>query len=510
MTSVRISAHMNGWSRICLSICLLVGYNLTAQSLDSAFSHIGVQNDMMGGSLVLFCENGVIASHEFGTADYGRGIAVTSDTKYRVASISKTVTAIAVMQLVDQGLIDLDENINTYLGYAVSNPHYTSDSITVRMLLSHTSSIIDGPTYSSFLSATYNSTPIPNLNALLQPAGAYYDATQFNQTIPGQYFNYANINYVILGTIVEAVSQLRFDVYCKQNISQPLGLDASFNVSDLQDLNELAVLYRKPGGVWTAQVDDYQGTPLPPGNTIGYLPGTNGGRFAPQGGFRCSAEDLSVLFLCLMNQGTWNGATLLSPAACLQMSSNQWSYNGVNGNPYFGLFRSWGLGMHRITSYPGNDVALSGSQQMFGHTGEAYGLVSDAYFDTIRKVGFVFVTNGVGMGYQSNNQSVFYTVEQDVFNAIEQFGQIDQCAATAGLNEPRRPSILYPNPCENTVFIGGRAPLHNEKLRVYGPEGRFIALVPYDAECECVDVSELKSGLYFLEVRNSLNRFVKE
>ena len=151
------------------------------------------------------------------------------------------------------------------------------------MLLSHTSTIIDGTTYSSFLDATVNNNPIPNLSELLTTSGAYYTSGQFNNTVPGTYFNYSNINYVILGTIVEKISNTRFDVYCKQNISMPLGIDASFNVNDLVDIDQLAVLYRKPNGIWTPQADNYQGIQPVFNNLNGYIPGTNGGRFGPQG-----------------------------------------------------------------------------------------------------------------------------------------------------------------------------------------------------------------------------------
>ena len=119
------------------------------------------------------------------------------------------------------------------------------------------------------------------------------------------------------------------------------------------------------------------------------------------------------------------------------MFANEWTFNGNNGNNYFGLFRSWGLGIHRITSTTGNDIVLPESSTMLGHAGEAYGLVSDAYFDTIRKVGFIFMNNGVGVGYQTNNYSIFYTIEQEVFAAIENYGNIASCIESNGFYEDR-------------------------------------------------------------------------
>jgi CubicO group peptidase (beta-lactamase class C family) len=365
------------------------------------------------------------------------------------------------------------------------------------MLLTHTSSIIDGTTYGSFLSATVNNNPIPNLSELLTPTGTYYTSGQFNNTVPGTYFNYSNVNYVILGTIIEKVSNVRFDVYCEQNISIPLGIDASFNVNDLADIDQLAVLYRKINGVWTPQADDYQGIQPVFNNLNGYFPGTNGGRFGPQGGFRCSGQDLAKIFLVLMNTGNYNGDTLLTEASCNAMFANEWTFNGNNGNNYYGLFRSWGLGIHRITSTPGNDIALPGSTSMFGHTGEAYGLVSDAYFDTIRKVGFVFMNNGVGNDYQTNNNSSFYTIEQEVFTAIENHGNIISCSQTLGFNEVQSEIFfIYPNPTNGLVNIE----IQNQtiqSIKVYDLQGQ---LIKETAESQ-FDLSNYSNGTYFIRAQ---------
>jgi len=466
---------------------------------------------MMGGSLVVFCKNGIIENLSIGKSDFSRNINTTTDTKYRIASVSKTITAIAIMQLVEQNLLDLDVDISSILGYSVQNPNHPAVPITTRMLLSHTSTIIDGSTYSSFLAATVNSNPIPNLSEILTPSGAYYTTGQFNITLPGSYFNYSNINYVILGTIVEKASNLRFDVYCKQNISDPLGIDASFNVNDLTDIDELAVLYRKISSVWTPQADDYLGIQPVFNNLSGYIPGTNGGRFGPQGGFRCSGQDLAKIFLVLMNNGSFNSVTLLSGTSCNAMFANEWTYNGSNGNNYFGLFRSWGLGIHRITSTPGNDIALPGSNSMLGHTGEAYGLVSDAYFDTIRKVGFVFINNGVGVGYQTNSNSIFYTVEQEVFDAIENHGNIINCLQSVGLNEinEQLPTV-YPNPVTDFLYISENFSKEECNIRIFSLDGKLIKSTVTNKGVTKIDIQELRSGMYILELNNSALKFVKE
>jgi len=497
-------------SKIHFSIFLLVfGLNGFSQTLSNQFSTIATNNDMMGGSLVVFCENGIIENIAIGKSDLARNIDMTVDSKYRIASISKTITTIAAMQLVEQNLLDLDANISEILGFTVQNPNHPNVAITPRMLMSHTSTIIDGSTYSNFLSATVNNNPIPNLSTILTVGGTYYVASQFNNTVPGTYFNYSNINTVILGTIVEKVSELRFDVYCKENIFEPLGIDASFNVNDLTDIDQVAVLYRKPNGVWTPQADNFQGVQPAFNNLDGYIAGTNGGRFGPQGGLRCSAQDLAKIFLVLMNKGTFDGVTLLSEASCNAMFANEWTFNGNNGNNYYGLFRSWGLGIHRITSTPGNDVALTGSTFMLGHAGEAYGLVSDAYFDTIRKVGFVFMNNGVGIGYQTNNQSVFYTVEQEVFSAIENYGNIPGCLTASNDKIELNHILLYPNPSSDYIEIDGISIEQVVSIAIHDAQGKIIKNLTLQPDDVRINIADLNSGMYYFEILGNRYSFTK-
>ena len=491
---------------------LLTFLQVSAQSLSEEFVMISSSNDVIGGSLVVFCEDGIIENLNIGISDLNRDIKLTANTKYRIASISKTITAIAIMQLIEQNKLSLDDDIGTVLGYPIRNPNSPTIPITVRMLLSHTSTLIDGPTYNAFLTATINENPIPNLSQLLTVDGSFYHPDQFNTTTPGHYFNYSNINYVILGTVVEKVSGLRFDVYCKQHISDPLNIDASFNVNDLSDIDQVAVIYRKFDGVWTPQVDDYQGAQPSYENLTDYVPGTNGGRFAPQGGYRCSAQDLAKLFLALMNGGSYDDGLLLSPESIQSMLADEWTFDGLNGNNYFGLFRSWGLGIHRITSTAGNDVALPGSEQMFGHAGEAFGLVSDAFFDPQRKVGFVFLTNGVGTGYQTNELSTFYTVEQEIFEAIERYGSLDECLNPVVLHQPPTTSkfAVFPNPTSSSLTISGIEPNESFELRILALDGRLIRYIHLEGGCSSFSIEDLEDGLYILASETAKAIFIKE
>lgn len=410
------------------SFFILFAINLNSQSLEESFKKISLKNNMMGGSLVVFCNNKIIENHAVGKSNFESNLNMQVDSKYRIASISKTITAIAIMQLLDKKLINLDDDISSILGYKIINPFYPDSLINIRMLLSHTSSIIDGSLYDKFLFSTVNDNPIPNLSELVTKGGKYYTLDQFKNKNPGSYFNYSNLNYIILGTIIEKVSHQRFDIYCKKNIIEPLRLDASFNVNDLKNISKLAVIYRKKNNIWSPEVDNYKGIQPSFKNLSKYVIGSNGGRFGPQGGFRCSAEDLAKIFITIMNKGTYSNVRILSETSCDLMLADEWTYNGKNGDNYDGLFRSWGLGIHRVTSKSKNDIVFSDSKLMFGHAGEAYGLVSDAYFDKRENIGVVFLTNGIGSGYKTNKVSKFYTVENEIFKAVSDYININKCS----------------------------------------------------------------------------------
>ncbi|MEM1001298.1 MAG: serine hydrolase domain-containing protein [Bacteroidota bacterium] len=401
--------------------------NSYSQDLKSELDIIAKKNDLMGASLVVFCGEEIVQNLSMGTSDYTRDIKMTIDSKYRIASISKTITAIAIMQLMEQGQLNLDQDISIILGYKVQNPNAPGNPITARMLMSHTSTLFDGPTYNKFLDATYNDKPIPSLSEILTPSGRFYTNEQFSNALPGTYFHYSNLNYVILGTLIERVTGLRFDVYCKKYISDPLGIDASFNTDDLTNIDELAVIYRKLEGNWTPQTDNFQGIKANPKKIEGYIPGTNGGHFGPQGGFRCSAQDLAKIFMTLMNEGNYGNVRLLSSESCNEMFAQEWKYDSKNGDNYNGLFLSWGLGIHRISSSPIESSIFPNSELMLGHSGEAYGLVSNAYFDTAHKFGFIFLNNGVGIGYHKNEESKFYTLEQEIFKALQNVRTLKSC-----------------------------------------------------------------------------------
>jgi CubicO group peptidase (beta-lactamase class C family) len=164
----------------------------------------------------------------YGFADVQRRVSMTPDAIINIASVSKTVTACAVMQLWEKRKLALDEAIDRYLPFPVRNPLHATTAITARHLLAHTSSVADGPAYAqSYSCGTSTPTLRDWLSEYVLPRGRYYNQENFNPWPPGQQFQYSNVGFGLLGCAVEAASGLPFSTYCHREIFEPLGMQST-------------------------------------------------------------------------------------------------------------------------------------------------------------------------------------------------------------------------------------------------------------------------------------------
>ena len=321
----------------------------------------------------------------------------TPATLYRIASISKLVTTLGLMRLVDDGRVDLDADVSGYLGFTLRNPHFPAQAITLRHLLVHTSSLRDDGGYfwpaTTALKDVVTPTALPTWSIL---AG------------PGAYYTYCNLGFGIVGTIMERVTGERFDRLMARLVLQPLGLQAGYNPAELPKTAQanIATIYRKravdseawaPAGPWIAQVDDFATRPpTPPPGLDGYVPGTNATPFSPTGGLRIAARDLGVIMRMLMAGGVHGGQRLLQGATLERMFARHWSYDGVggNGNPLGSILSPRGLGNAHYPDRPG--LRLAPGFDAVGHLGDAYGLRSVFAMDRARGHGVVVLAGGTG------------------------------------------------------------------------------------------------------------------
>lgn len=334
----------------------------------------------------------------------------THETLYRIASISKLVTTLGVMRLVEGGTLALDADVGDYLGWRLRNPHFPDAPITLRMLLSHTSSLRDD--------AGYNWPSGTELREILVPGGALHGkgAMWSPRAKPGAYFSYANLPWGVVGTVMERATGERFDRLMQRLVIEPLGLSGGYNPAGLAPgrLAHLATLYRKatagdtqvwnPQGAWIAQVDDYSREAPVPRAGEAYVIGSNGTLFAPQGGLRASAADLGRIMRMLMGCGELDGRRFLEPATVEAMLARQWRHDGANGSIDYGTsrgaFNAWGLGNQHFLDIggpgTGDRLVAGGGFAAVGHSGDAYGLDAIFAFDPRTRDGMVVLTGGPG------------------------------------------------------------------------------------------------------------------
>lgn len=366
---------------------------------------------------IAFDADGETAVLARGKADIATARAVTPDDPVRVASISKLVVAIAVLRLAEQGRLNLDADVSEQLGWPLRNPSFPEQPITLKLLLSHRSSIADGVDYVLPLDA--------DLRTALADPKAWDPAHA-----PGTFFRYANLNFPIVASVLERATGERFDRLMDRLVFAPLGLEACYNWATCapETAARRIVLY---GGRHKPIHDNYAGA-LPDCpvraasdgscNLDAWLPGRNGASFSPQGGLRISARGLVQVGRLLIGRGEVDGVRLLTPRSVALLETPLWVYDGHNGETASdastgeatgGFYCSYGLAVTFLaTEQDGcHDDPFGDGVRRFGHAGDAYGLRSGFWIDRASGSGVVYVATGIGRE-APRGRSAFKAVEE--------------------------------------------------------------------------------------------------
>ena len=370
---------------IAISCLLFTAFGNKTENLNesatSAINSVLNNYDYVGLAVAVVYNNQIVYSNEFGVKNIETQEKIKKDDLFRIASISKTFTSTAIMQLYEQGKFDLDDDISDALGYIVRNPRFPETKITYRMLLSHTSSLSDAEGYFDYdiLKPEIN----PNY------ANAYWNYA------PSEKYNYCNLGFNLLGALVEIHSGVRFDIYIRQNILLPLGItDAGFNVDSLNN-SKFVKLYNRQDAVWEESKDAYKSRANEMQN---YTLGKNAVLFSPTGGMKISATNLAKWMLCRMNYGTLDDVKIISEETSKLMFTPVEPTNGKS---------TYGFGIWQADDLVEGEILI-------GHTGGAYGLLSAMFFEPNKKFGVVMMTNGATPKEGKNK------ILADVINAMYQ------------------------------------------------------------------------------------------
>jgi len=268
----------------------------TLDSMDTTIVNFMETYHIPGLSALIIVDEEVIWEKQYGWSTIGEDI-VTDSTIFVLASSCKTVIVTALMQLWENGEFDLDDNINNYLPFEVKNPNFPNDSITFKMLLTHTSSIKDNWSFMQFYNGDSPIQLAYYLENYFTPGGGYYDEqNNFSSSYApnDNHWEYSNIGASLAAYLVETITGIPFDQYCNDNIFSPLGMEnTSWFLAGLNNEN-LATPYG-----YDAASNQY------------YPYFHWGVAFYPAGQLRSTPSDISKFIQCYMNYGVYQDVNIL-------------------------------------------------------------------------------------------------------------------------------------------------------------------------------------------------------
>ena len=364
-------------------VLLLISTSIYAQNekAEADFKAVMQKFNAVGASVAVVKNGKIIYTHSFGLKDLDKKTELTDRDIFRIASISKSFSATSIMQLVEAGKLSLDDDFGDLVGFKIRNPKYPDQKITLKMALSHTSSLNDSQGYL-------------NLD-LINPDKNPNWAKCYNDYAPGSKFDYCNLNFNIIGAIIEKKSGERFDNYVKNHVLKPLGLYGGYCVDSL-DSTRFVKLYEYNSK--TSEFTNATAAYAPRRTEIqNYVMGYSTPIFSPTGGMKISATDLAKYMMMHMNYGQSDGVRLISKKHSKLMQTAITADEG------------YGLAIRSADNFIPN-VKLK------GHTGSAYGLYSTMFFNPKEKFGFVIITNGINPTYTDG----FPDFSRDAINSLYQ------------------------------------------------------------------------------------------
>ncbi len=344
-------------------LLILFSTSVSAQ-LNTAKAEAEIQSIMkdleaVGLSVAVVKKGKIIYTHSFGLKDKESNTPLADNDIFRIASISKSFTATAIMQLVETNKLSLDDDISKLIGFKIRNPKFPETVITLKMLMSHTSSLNDSQGYFNLDSIN------PDKNSNSEKC--------YNNYEPGKNFQYCNLNYNLTGAVLEKYSGERFDNYIVNHILKPLDLYGGYCIDSL-DAKRFVTLYEydSQNKSLIASPSAYNSRPI---DMQTYKMGYSTPVFSPTGGLKISATNLAKDMIMHMNYGKANGVRIISKKSAKLMQTT--------------VYKPSKYGLALTTT----DNLIPG-EILKGHTGSAYGLYSAMFFQPEEKFGIVVITNG--------------------------------------------------------------------------------------------------------------------
>lgn len=330
------------------------------EDLNETVENLMIQGHMPSLSACIIKNNSIVWKNNYGYYDIRNEKQPTSDTIYMAGSISKTITATALLQLYEQGKFELDDDINDYLPFPVRNPNYPNDPITIRMLLAHHSSLSHKYLRLFFYFSFLNLSTTWYLE-FLSPEGKIYNPNIWQDYPPEEQPCYSSIGFEILGLLIKQLTNQTLEQYCQQHIFKPLNMNNTSFIHTKLNHSQLAVPY-----IWTA------GRYIP-------IPHYTNKNFA-SGGLQTTINDLSKFLIAQMNNGTYHNTSILNASTVQLMHTIQYPESQNYS------IRQYGLGWIFF---------IDESRDLYreGHTGGLLGSYCFMFYNKLVDAGVIFFTN---------------------------------------------------------------------------------------------------------------------
>ncbi len=361
---------MSKISKFALVVTILVSSGIPAfsQSADDLVTQrikaFVTDANAVSVNVALVRDGQIIYKEAFGKANVEKDIDATTKHQYMIGSVSKLFTGAAIMQLVEQGKIDLTADINEYLPFKVRNPNYPQIPITIKMLMTHTSSFAVSRSLQKQLYVNGDSEmSLKDLsNKYFDSNGELYKKSNFDEYPPGKKWDYRNWNYVLLGYIVERVSGMQYYEYSYKNILEPLEMHSSKWFLKELDLDDLAIHYQ-PAESGEQSPIDYYGWP-------GY----------PDGQLRSNVEEMTNFLMMFLNDGEFRGRKVLTKDSISKtLVTNE--FEELTGDVFKGMGLTWFIN--------------AGHNSVFSHGGSPAGTRIEVLIDKESNSGFVLYVTGI-------------------------------------------------------------------------------------------------------------------
>jgi len=321
------------------------------------------------GLTLAVIEDGKVAyTYEYGWANKEEKKPMTSDTKIRVASVSKVFTAMNAMAARDLGALSLDGDISDILGYEVRNSHYPKKDITLYTLMTHTSSI-------------------NNLGSSADIRDALTSRRSFGDREPGSpdAWIYNNFSSGVVGAVTEKALGMTLVNFSQKYFLDPMGIDAAYHAKWIDSKSDIATLYL--GSKVCRTVGEQRS------RVYHKTPGKN---YAPYfGALTISAKDMASVVTVLINDGQYGGRYYLSPESVAEMEKTYLTP---------GAFDQC-LIMRKMSD-------MYDSRTLYYHTGHAQGVQSFMSYDAESGDGLVVIATG--MRSENKDEKGIYGVCGDI------------------------------------------------------------------------------------------------